>query len=215
MVYEDKSLYKAKGGVWHQKDRKVNHIPKGLRALDKDASWSTSPYRGWVYGYGLHLTTTVRGFPLLALASTVSMSEKAGLDQNRGRLVERNIGYLVADAGYTDFKRVETFADNGLWLLPPFKGAKKPKIVGYLQAVNNSEPLVAYQKNRKTAIEPVFALLREFGTHANQKQLPVSRIENVRPFLMLAVVLLQLAMLVNLTWNLPFRNVSWMITVFR
>jgi hypothetical protein len=35
VVYEDKSLYKAKGGVWHQKDRKVNHILEGLRALDK------------------------------------------------------------------------------------------------------------------------------------------------------------------------------------
>ena len=50
VVYEDKSLYKAKGSVWHEKHRKSGHIPEGLRALDREASWSTSKYRGWVYG---------------------------------------------------------------------------------------------------------------------------------------------------------------------
>ncbi|RKU06617.1 hypothetical protein C6501_18530, partial [Candidatus Poribacteria bacterium] len=44
VVFEDKSLYKAQGSVWHQKDRKENHIPEGLRNLDTDASWSTSKY---------------------------------------------------------------------------------------------------------------------------------------------------------------------------
>ena len=29
VVYQDKSLFKAKGAVWHQKDRNANHIPAG------------------------------------------------------------------------------------------------------------------------------------------------------------------------------------------
>lgn len=53
VVFEDKSPYKARGPVWSQKDRKADHIPEGLRNLDTDASWSTSRYRGWVYGYAL------------------------------------------------------------------------------------------------------------------------------------------------------------------
>lgn len=53
--------------------------PKRLRALDTDASWSTSRYCGWVYGYGLHLTTTANGFPRLADVWTASVSEKADL----------------------------------------------------------------------------------------------------------------------------------------
>ena len=65
VVYEDKSLSKAQGSVWHQKDRKANHIPEGLRALDTDASWLTSKYCGWVYGYGLHLTTTALNVSLI------------------------------------------------------------------------------------------------------------------------------------------------------
>lgn len=216
VVYTDKSLYKAQGSVWHQEDRKANHIPEGLRALDTDASWSTSKYRGWVYGYGLHLTTTANGFPRLAAVYTASVSEKMGLDQKIDALLDRNIKYIVADAGYTDFVRIETLAKNGLFLLTPITGAKKDKKVAYLKAIETSPELRGYQQQRKTAIEPMFSLLSELtGTDNNQKQLPVSRIENVKSFLMLAIVLLQIAMLVNSIWNLPCREVSRMITLFR
>ena len=36
-LYEDKSLFKAQGPVWHQSDRKINRIPDKLRNLDTDA----------------------------------------------------------------------------------------------------------------------------------------------------------------------------------
>ena len=216
VIYQDKSWYKAKGSVWHQKDRKANIIPDGLVNLDTDASWSTSKYRGWVYGYGLHLTTTASGFPRLAKVHTGSVSEKAVLDQKTDALLARNIRYITADAGYTDLNRVEQLASAGVLLLTPVTGAKSDKALGYLEAIATSEPLNHYQQQRKTAIEPVFGVLLELGaTNANQKQLPISRLDNVRPFLLITVILLQLAMLVNSIWHLPFRNVSLMIAAFR
>ena len=216
VVYQDKSLYKAQGPVWHQKDRNANIIPDGLRNLDTDASWSTSKYRGWVYGYGLHLTTTTSGFPRLAKVYTGSVSDKAGLDHQTEALLARNIRYIAADAGYTDLNRVEQLASQGVLLLTPIVGAKSDKALDYLQAIETSQTLNHYQNQRKTAIEPVFALLLELGaTDSNQKQLPVSRLDNVRPFLLLTVVLLQLSMMVNSIWRLPFRNVSVMIAAFR
>ncbi len=216
VVYEDKSLYKAKGSVWHEKHRKSGHIPEGLRALDTDASWSTSKYRGWVYGYGLHLTTTASGFPRLADVYTASVSEKTGLDEKTQALIVRNIRYIVADAGYTDFNRVQTLAESGLLLLTPIPGAKNQRKVAYLQAIDAAPELRAYQEQRKTAIEPIFSLLSELtGTDTNQKQLPMSRLDNVRTFLRLAVMLLQLAMIINSIWNLPSREVSWMRAYFR
>ena len=215
-VFEDKSLYKAQGSVWHQKDRKVNHIPDGLRNLDTDASWSKSKYRGWVYGYGLHLTTTAIGFPRLAKVCTASVREKAVLDQKTDALLAQNIKSIVADAGYTDFGRIQKLTEEQLFLLTPITGAKDARKVAYLEAIKTSPEMQAYQKQRKTAIEPVFSLLSELiGTDKNQKQLPVSRIENVKSFLMLGVVLLQIAMLVNLTFNRPCREVSRMKTLFR
>lgn len=45
-------MIKAKGPVWHKKHKKLNIIPKGLRGIDKQATWSTSHYDGWVYGHG-------------------------------------------------------------------------------------------------------------------------------------------------------------------
>ena len=216
VVYQDKSLYKAKGPVWHQKDRQANIIPDGLRNLDTDASWSTSKYRGWVYGYGLHLTTTASGFPRLAAVYTGSVSEKAGLDHKTDALLARNIRYITADAGYTDLNRVKQLASQGVLLLTPVAGAKSDRALDYLQAIETSQTLNHYQKQRKTAIEPVFAVMLELAAiDSNQKQLPISRIDNVRPFLLLTVVLLQLAMIVNSIWNLPFRNVSVMIAALR
>ena len=216
VVYQDKSLYKAKGSVWHQADRNAGIIPDGLRNLDTDASWSTSKYRGWVYGYGLHLTTTASGLPRLAKVYTASVSDKAVLDQQMDPLLARNIRYIAADAGYTDLNRVEILAEKGVLLLTPVTRAKSDKALGYLQAIETSELLNHYHKQRKTAIEPMFGVLLELGaTDSNQKQLPVSRLDNVRPFLLLTVILLQLAMIVNSIWRLPVRNVSWMMTAFR
>src|SRR5258706_1720496 len=73
-LYEDKSLFKAQGPIWHQSDRQVGRIPDKLRHLDTDATWSKSAYHGWVYGYGLHLTCNQVGFPVLMLVETASFS---------------------------------------------------------------------------------------------------------------------------------------------
>ena len=74
-VYEDKSLFKAKGPIRHKKDIAANTIPNRLRNVDLDATWSNSAYRGWVFGYGAHVTVTGEGFPLLVSADTASVSE--------------------------------------------------------------------------------------------------------------------------------------------
>ena len=86
LVYEDKSLFRAWGPVWHKKDRAKNHIPKGLRNVDKTATWSKSAYHGWVYGYGLHLTTTRHGFPVMF--DVLPASESDGVGGVRGNTFE-------------------------------------------------------------------------------------------------------------------------------
>ena len=64
-------------------------------------------------------------------------------------------------------------------------------------------------RQRKTAIEPVFDLLPKLlGLTGKQKQLPLQHLANVRTFLALAVFSLQIAMLANNIWNLPFHSIS-------
>lgn len=216
VVYQDKSLFKAKGPVWHQKDRNANRIPTGLRAVDTDASWSVSKYHGWVYGYGLHLTVCPNGMPRMGVVDTACVSEKAILDKQLDKLLAQNIGYIVADAGYTDLKRTEQLANKGVLLITPVIGAKRPQALRYVEVINQSTLLQAYQQKRSVVIEPIFELLKQLlSTHTNHKQLPVSGKANVVTFLMLGVVLLQVAMLVNSMWGRPLKNVTHLITVFR
>jgi hypothetical protein len=45
-------MVKARGPIWHQKQKKQGEIPDGLTGLDCDATWSYSHADGWVYGHG-------------------------------------------------------------------------------------------------------------------------------------------------------------------
>ena len=215
VVYQDKSLFKAKGPVWHTKDRAAGRIPKGLRSLDTDATWSKSGYHGWVYGYGLHITTTAHGFPIIAITDTAKVSEKTILDQTTPTLIQRNIGYLVADDGYTDLNRTEQLAKQGLLLITPAIRVTRKKGCRYVQYLNQPQ-LQVYQHQRKVAIEPIFELLKRLlATDNNHKQLPVSGKANVTTFLALGVVALQMAMVINSICGLPLRNVTYLISLFR
>jgi hypothetical protein len=52
VVSADKMLLHARGPVWHRKQQAQGIIPKGLRGLDTDGTWSYSKSGGWVYGHG-------------------------------------------------------------------------------------------------------------------------------------------------------------------
>lgn len=51
-VSADKMMIKARGPVWHQKQKKKGILPPGLTGLDQEATWSYSHADGWVYGHG-------------------------------------------------------------------------------------------------------------------------------------------------------------------
>lgn len=51
-------MVKAKGPVWHKKQKSQGIVPEGLRGLDKEATWGRSGYDGWVYGHGSFCITS-------------------------------------------------------------------------------------------------------------------------------------------------------------
>ena len=216
IVYEDKSLFKAAGPVWHQKDRTQGHLPEGLRGVDKTATWSKSGYHGWVYGYGLHLTGTRNGFPVMFDIQPANVNERKVLDTKKDRLIEKGVRCIVADNGYVDKKRQAAFAAvNVLLLTPKTTLAAANPLLG-ADPLYTATQVATWQKTRKTAIEPVFDLLSKLlsitGAH---KPLPLRNIAYVSTFLGIGVVLLQLAMLMNVRCGLPTRNVTHIKTVFR
>ena len=53
----DSTVLRAKGGVWHKKDKKVGKVPH--TSIDTEADWTKSGWHGWVYGWKLHLAIAV------------------------------------------------------------------------------------------------------------------------------------------------------------
>jgi len=53
----DSTVLRARGGVWHKKDREAGIVPH--TSIDTEAGWTKSGWHGWVYGWKLHLACTV------------------------------------------------------------------------------------------------------------------------------------------------------------
>jgi hypothetical protein len=53
----DSTPLRANGGVWHKKHREQGIVPH--TSIDTEAHWTKSGWHGWVYGWKLHLITTV------------------------------------------------------------------------------------------------------------------------------------------------------------
>jgi len=214
-LIEDGSLFKAQGPVWHQSDREAGRIPERLRHLDTDASWRKSAYHGWVYGYSLHLSCNRSGFPKLVQIETASVSESQVIEHKQGALFAFHPEAVIGDNAYFKALRIRAWASQGVILATP---AAKWKNGRYAQAYHRfiaQSPVSRWLKCRKTAIEPVFDLFSKvLGTTNNHKQLPVQRLHNVRPFLALGVLAVQIAMIVNNIRGLPLRQISNLLTAF-
>lgn len=216
VVYEDKSLFKAAGPVWHQKDRRNDEIPKGLRGVDTIATWSKSGYHGWVYGYGLHLTATHSGFPMMFHVEPANANERNVLDTKKEKLIDRGTRCIVADNGYVDKKRATTFAESDVLLLTPKTTLDEANALLGAALLYTATQIETYQKARKTAIEPVFDLLSKLlSITGKHKPLPVRNLTYVSTFLGLGILLLQVSMLMNVQYGIPTRNVSYIKTCFR
>lgn len=209
VLIEDASLFKAQGPVWHQSDRKDNHVPEKLRHLDQDASWGKSAYHGWVYGHSLHLSCNRAGFPKLVQVETASLDESKVVDQKKEALFAFHPEAIVGDNSYFKAMRVRQWAAQGVVLVSPAATWKNGK---YAQAYHHfleQKPVNQWLKCRKTAIEPVFDLFSKvLGTANNHKQLPVQWLAKVQPLLCLGVLAVQIAMILNNVYDLPLRQIS-------
>jgi hypothetical protein len=214
-LVEDKSLCKAQGPVWHQSDRKAGHIPDRLRHLDTDATWGKSAYQGWVYGYGLHITCTEAAFPKLVQVETAVVKESAIIEAKSDTILTRLRPLtLSADNGYAQAVRIRNWAKQGVILLTPaskwVKGRFAQAYHRFLKRPENRQRL----RRRRTSVEPFFDLIAQvLGCQGLHKPLPVQKLPNVRTCLTLATLTVQIAMIINSMWQMPFRNISHMRAV--
>lgn len=215
VLIEDASLFKAQGPVWHQSDRPVNRVPENLRNLDQDASWRKSAYHGWVYGYSLHLTCNRSGFPKLVQVETASIAESQALEEKKNALFALDPRAIAGDNAYFKAMRTRSWAAEGVILLTPTKKWRNGRYAAAYHRFIAKAPCKDWLICRKTAIEPIFDLFAKvLGTANNHKQLPLQHLANVRTFLCLGVLAVQIAMIINNAFGLPLRQISNLLTAF-
>jgi hypothetical protein len=77
LVVLDSTVLRARGGVWHKKDREAGKVAH--TCIDTEAHWTKSGWHGWVYGWKLHLATTVAGV-WITLAARLTPANEADSD---------------------------------------------------------------------------------------------------------------------------------------
>jgi len=118
----DSTVLRAKGGVWHKKDREAGVVPHS--SIDTEAGWTKSGWHGWVYGWKLHLACTVGGvwIPLAARLTPANVHD--------GRvaplLIEdlpQQARFVLGDKHYEAEDLKERCLMEGRFLVSPRRGA--------------------------------------------------------------------------------------------
>jgi hypothetical protein len=97
----DSTILRARGGVWHKKDRDAGVVPH--TSIDIEAHWTKSGWHGWIYGWKLHLVTTVAAV-WIPLAADLTPANTADNAQALSLLPElpAEVRYILGDQHYND-----------------------------------------------------------------------------------------------------------------
>jgi hypothetical protein len=97
----DSTVLRANGGVWHKKHREAGIVPH--TSIDVEAHWTKSGWHGWVYGWKLHLVTTVAAV-WLPLAAELTAANAADNDIAFALLehLPADVRFLLGDTSYND-----------------------------------------------------------------------------------------------------------------
>jgi hypothetical protein len=97
----DSTVLRARGGVWHKKDRARGVVPH--TSIDTEAHWTKSGWHGWVYGWKLHVVTTVAAV-WIPLAAELTPANRADNEQAPAllRRLPAEVRFVLGDVHYAD-----------------------------------------------------------------------------------------------------------------
>jgi hypothetical protein len=163
VVSADKMMIQARGPVWHRKQQKQGIIPKGLRGLDTDGTWSYSKSDGWVYGHGTFCMVACQSRILGAfkwMRNSAHEAKRMWLETGKlkGLITTVLMDSKADDQGlFFEFQRQRQM----LLLTTPRKGADKSprrkRMVPVLKARRNQQ----LYKQRGYTVEPMQGLVKE------------------------------------------------------
>jgi hypothetical protein len=141
----DSTVLHARGGVWHKKHRDAGVVPH--TSIDTEAGWTKSGWHGWVYGWKLHLVTSVAAV-WIPLAAELTPANTADNDPAPRLLdeVPLDARFVLGDTHYNDPAVRDHCFGTGRLLVATRRGA-------YPHTDDGVEVRRVFHKLRSLAIE--------------------------------------------------------------
>jgi Transposase DDE domain len=180
----DSTVLRARGGVWHKKDREAGMVPH--TSIDTEAHWTKSGWHGWVYGWKLHLVTTVAGvwIPLAADPTAANVADNVHALTLLPEL-PAEVRYVLGDQHYNDPVIDAVCAQTGQTVVATRQGP-------YPHTDAGVEVRRILHALRSHAIENLNEQLKGiFDVHG---QVPTKGLVNTRRFALAAIVVYQLTL---------------------
>jgi hypothetical protein len=179
VISADKMMNRAKGPVWHKKQKDKGIIPKNLRGIDKEASWCKSNADGWIYGHGSFCLTSHK-VPFLGcfvwMKNSSNEAKRLWLETSHYKGL---IDYVAMDSKaddydlYCEFKRqrqikLVTFCRQNM-----DKSEKRRQMIADMRQPQHKQ----IYKERGYRVEPMQGLVKEIfdlnrcwmkGNHSNR-----------------------------------------------
>jgi len=191
----DSTALKAKGGVWHKKDREQGIVPH--TSIDTEAGWTKSGWHGWVYGWKLHVVTTVAAV-WIPLAAELTPADMADNEQAPGlvRQLPADVRFLLGDRHYNAPNVKQVCEEAGQILVTTQYGR-------YPHTGPGVEVRRMFHKLRSLAIENFNEQFKGiFDAHG---QVPTKGLVNTKRFVLGAIFVYQLALLYRFEHGLDLR----------
>lgn len=141
----DSTVMHARGGVWHKKHRDEGVVPH--TSIDTEAGWTKSGWHGWVYGWKLHLVTTVAAvwIPLAAELTPANTADNEPAPRLLDELPSA-AHFVLGDTHYNDPAVREHCSRTGRFLVATRRGR-------YPHTDDGVEVRRVFHKLRSLAIE--------------------------------------------------------------
>jgi hypothetical protein len=181
----DSTVLHARGGVWHKKHRDAGVVPH--TSIDTEAGWTKSGWHGWVYGWKLHLATTVAAV-WIPLAAELTPANTAD-NEPAPRLLDEvplDARVVLGDTAYNDPTVRDHCFGAGRLLAATRRGA-------YPHTDDGVEVRRIFHKLRSLAIENFNGQFKGiFDAHGS---VPTRGLARTRRFALGAILLYQLTLL--------------------
>ena len=194
-VAVDSTVLHARGGVWHTKHRDAGVVPH--TSIDTEAGWTKSGWHGWVYGWKLHLVTTVAA-AWIPLAAELTPANTAD-NEPAPRLLDElppEARFVLGDTHYNDPAVRAHCATTDRFLVATRRGP-------YPHTDDGVEVRRVFHKLRSLAIENFNGQFKGiFDAHGS---VPTRGLIRTQRFALGAVFLYQLTLLYRFEHRLDLR----------